>query len=472
MEKEKTLRKSIILRCVLFIGILCIALSIADFFGYRNALFQRYEAYISDILMYASSNIDVDDMAECLRTGEKSEKFEETQALFDNMKDSLNIDYIYVIRPLNTEPVDNIMNIIAGMSSYEKINVPENAVTLGGLTGTDYTPETAEKYLGAADSGDEISFFEEWADRWGLEYTGILSLYDSKGDYFAEICVDVPVDEILGVLLYHVQINVAIILCIGLIFVMMFLHWSKRNITDPLQIIEAKVVELANKSRGQTDPNELVIEMPEIKTKNELQSLSMAITRLSEDLRDYLVKALSARDDAEAAKKKAMEMSDQAIRDPLTGIRNKRGYDAEVKKIEWRIKAEGFKEFGIAVVDLNNLKQINDNFGHEKGDQAIINISGIVCRAFAHSPVFRIGGDEFAVILENDDYTDIDERLKQLDDIFVRLKNDDSLGAWEKISAAVGFSMYDPSVDRNIDNIFKRADQNMYENKKKMKAAG
>lgn len=450
--------------------ILSIVLSIVNFFSYRNALYQRYKDYITDLMAFAASNIDVDDMEICLETNEKSDKFNALQALFDNIKDTYDIDYIYVIIPQNTEPVDNIMNVIAGMSSYEKKYIPENTVTLGGLTGNDYTVETATKYYNAKDSGDEIIFFEEWADRWGVEYTGIKSLYDSNGNYFAELCIDVSVTEIQQVIITHAIMDLLIILVIGTVFMIIFLIWTRRNVTDPIQVMESRVVDLAQRSHDQVEPDSLLIELPEIKTKNELQSLSGAIVKLSHDMKDYMLNALSAKVDAEVAKQKAMEMSEQATRDSLTGIRNRHAYDAEVKKIEWRILSEGFKDFGIAMVDLNYLKKINDTFGHEKGNQAIIRICTIVCKLFSHSPVFRIGGDEFVVILENDDFTSIDDKIKDFNSTLETLKNDASLEPWEQVSAAIGWSMFDPKIDNNVDNVFKRADSNMYENKKKMKA--
>ena len=166
----------------------------------------------------------------------------------------------------------------------------------------------------------------------------------------------------------------------------------------------------------------------------------------------------------------AKELGQQAERDALTGIRNKHAYDKEVEKIEWRIFQDDFRDFGIAMIDLNFLKKINDTFGHEKGNVAIVKICKIICETFKHSPVFRIGGDEFVVILENDDFYHVEETVaafrKQLADI----QDDDTLEPWEKVSAAVGWTKYNPAEDGSVENVFKRADKLMYENKKQMKA--
>ena len=80
------------------------------------------------------------------------------------------------------------------------------------------------------------------------------------------------------------------------------------------------------------------------------------------------------------------------MEDALTGIRNKMAYDYEVEKLEKDL-ADGFNEFGLAMVDLNFLKKSNDTYGHEKGNISIRRLCMLVCEVFEHSPVFRIGGN-------------------------------------------------------------------------------
>lgn len=84
-------------------------------------------------------------------------------------------------------------------------------------------------------------------------------------------------------------------------------------------------------------------------------------------------------------------MSRLATLDSLTGIRNKTAFDEQTKVLTEEIE-RGEKRFGFVLLDLNNLKAINDNFGHEKGDLAIKKLCDIICEVFVHSPVFRVGG--------------------------------------------------------------------------------
>ena len=163
-EIRRPLKYSIILGCLLFILSLCLALNISVYMNQRNSLYERHQAYIRDLLHFVASNMDVDDLKKCVETGQKSEQFHKTQAFLDNIKDSYEISYVYVIIPMNTSDRDNIMNVIAGMSTYEKKYQPDMKVQLGGLTGTDYTAEIAALYYNAMNNRGEITFFEDNLD--------------------------------------------------------------------------------------------------------------------------------------------------------------------------------------------------------------------------------------------------------------------------------------------------------------------
>ena len=162
-------------------------------------------------------------------------------------------------------------------------------------------------------------------------------------------------------------------------------------------------------------------------------------------------------------------MAELASRDSLTGIRNKTAYD---KYIESNKEAflSGDDGFGFAMIDLNFLKKTNDTYGHDKGNILIIKLCQTVCGIFDHSPVFRIGGDEFIVVLKGRDYSDIDALIKQFFEKMDEFERNDSLQPWEKVSAAIGYALYDKEIDSGIEDVFKRADEAMYECKTRMKA--
>ena len=112
---------------------------------------------------------------------------------------------------------------------------------------------------------------------------------------------------------------------------------------------------------------------------------------------------------------------------------------------------------------MNDLKRLNDTYGHEQGNVAIKKTCSLICDVFAHSPVYRFGGDEFVVVIKDRDYDSIEERITQFDEAAKAMKGE----PWERVNAAIGYALYN-GEDTVID-VFRRADHIMYERKKKMK---
>ena len=133
-----------------------------------------------------------------------------------------------------------------------------------------------------------------------------------------------------------------------------------------------------------------------------------------------------------------------------------------------RISSDPGYRFAIAMFDVNNLKGINDKYGHEAGDEYILGSSRLICSFFKHSPVYRVGGDEFIAVLEEEDYTNLNENLSAFRSRLESIWNTETIPE-KRISVASGIAKYDPSVHRNVEDVYKDADAEMYENKKAMK---
>ena len=154
-------------------------------------------------------------------------------------------------------------------------------------------------------------------------------------------------------------------------------------------------------------------------------------------------------------------------RDSLTGLRNTTSYKAWVVDFNKRIESESMS-FGVMVLDLNLLKKTNDTYGHNVGNKLIKAASQIISDTFKRSPVFRIGGDEFVVILQNHDLEEREQLLASFSSVCANTFVDAN-GAKLPISIAKGFSMFDPDTDTKFSDVFNRADDDMYKNKTGMK---
>ena len=158
----------------------------------------------------------------------------------------------------------------------------------------------------------------------------------------------------------------------------------------------------------------------------------------------------------------------RANRDALTGILNKNAYNEMTESIQKRISSGICEEFAIVMLDIDNLKHVNDSFGHGYGDRYIINACAHLCETFRNSAVYRIGGDEFVAVLTGRDYAKkflLMEELRNRSAGFVNEATIESGAA----SFSAGLAVYDPEIDRTVQSVFVRADGLMYEEKKQKK---
>ncbi len=152
-----------------------------------------------------------------------------------------------------------------------------------------------------------------------------------------------------------------------------------------------------------------------------------------------------------------------ATHDALTGLFNRISYDEAME----RHKAElnDASRIGIGIFDLNNLKHVNDTYGHRAGDAYIKACCKAMRKAFAGCDLFRIGGDEFSVILNDVREEDVARMTGALQKNIAEENKRQEL----KIGVAFGYAFYDPQTDKGLGDVFLRADQNMYENKQAAK---
>lgn len=185
---------------------------------------------------------------------------------------------------------------------------------------------------------------------------------------------------------------------------------------------------------------------------DEIGVLSTTVNKLIDHLRGYI-----------------SDLNSLAYVDALTEVRNKGAFDIFCRELQARIDDKNDRpEFAIGIFDSDDLKEINDEYGHEKGDVYLKNSCHLICRVFTRSPVFRIGGDEFAVILQNEDYY----KRESLKRYFVEKSAEICAFAnepWEEICMAVGIAVYNSGEDKTVEDVIRHADQLMYENKHERK---
>jgi len=154
---------------------------------------------------------------------------------------------------------------------------------------------------------------------------------------------------------------------------------------------------------------------------------------------------------------------DIAYHDTLTGAYTLMALNENIHKLEKTA------DYGVAVFDLNSLKYYNDKFGHSVGDYMLTTAANVLSQSFENSKyVYRIGGDEFLIIMPNADLTDFETSINKLEFLQIQASslhfvNGESI----IIEFAYGFALHEE--DETFDSVRKKADANMYSKKNEQK---
>ncbi len=172
-----------------------------------------------------------------------------------------------------------------------------------------------------------------------------------------------------------------------------------------------------------------------------------------------------SRDKLEEEKEASRTFQDMARMDSMTGIRNKHAYTEREAAINQQLREHSLQKLAVLVCDVNGLKIVNDTLGHAAGDQLIKDACAMICNYFTHGTPFRIGGDEFAVLLTGKGYDTMPEVLEEINKkIEANIKE-------KSVVISIGSAVLEPG-DQTLRDVFERADQRMYERKKELKAMG
>ncbi len=218
-----------------------------------------------------------------------------------------------------------------------------------------------------------------------------------------------------------------------------------RTVTQPLKEL-TRVVKECETGRFDTNIN--------IKSEDEVGVLADSFRHMAIALKSYID-----------------VINNQAKTDALTGLNNSSAYSQMEEALNKQIN-DGLVNFTVVVIDVNNLKKVNDSCGHKDGDELIMMVANVIERAFGHRAVFRIGGDEFVAMMRDADEALVMACMDKVNEMLEEHNREFSPEEWRgNVSVAMGMARFSKGIDKSYVDVFNLADERMYQNKRKMKAA-
>ena len=413
---------------------------------------QKFERLFADTYpgQVLGEDIEFDDLAREVQNAYAVYNHEYYMLMFEQANEMFGLTYTYYFAPTG-EGIDVIYILDPTRETKDDVNIDLGVIV-------DEDPEQHDKIWEAWNTGEAPSGYEMYDNEYGKTYAWYYPLY-IDGEKMGLIATEVEVSEYnrtIAINTFRHMLAIAVILSLTSVIALLMID---RRYIKKISHLSRQVESYSqNKDAG-------ISRNIRSEGTDELCVLSNQTSDMILELDNYMKNLVRTHNELSYTRKQVDIQSELARKDALTGIRNRIAYEEELQSLTFRMQQDSIK-FGFAVVDVNFLKLINDTYGHEMGNLAICKCCEIVCHVFKHSPVFRIGGDEFVIILENEDYENAEELIEKFD---VTLEN--AVGEpWEKISAAIGYAVYTPEIDDCVENVFNRADKAMYVRKSEMKA--
>lgn len=313
--------------------------------------------------------------------------------------------------------------------------------------------------------GKDISALEEPVisdGTWGWACTDYKPVYDSRGECVCVVRCDYGMEDIMAE-----RSSIFVSLMVGsVLFTTIVLGVAVWLINGMLiKPIRAMTDEMKKFKPSESDGYDSAGVMKlNIQTNDEIGDIYHGIRDMQKDILDYLKAKTKAENDIRNKNNRIGQLSNETNMDPLTGVGSKSAYLKKVSELNRRLASHELSKIAFIFIDMNNLKYVNDSFGHKAGDHYIRGCCEMVGNVFMNSPVYRIGGDEFVAILEGEDYEDRQALVEKLKSDFEESYERKDVDPWERFSSAVGLAELTPE-DKTLEPVFKRADEAMYEDK-------
>ena len=394
-----------------------------------------------DLASSAAYMLDGDDLIKLTEEDcvNKTKRYQDAYDTLDgfktsNTRNNAEFAYIYLLKQVDEKTFIFTIDVD-----------PEEPAAYG--TPTIYTAALAS-------AGRGIPAFDDtsYIDAWGEYYTAYCPVFTIDGKVAAIVACDCSASWYKNEIVTNVW-SIVLITVVSTVFGIALALILNQRLRRKFNILVKETNDLQNDVDSLINeikmPKEFALdnEQPKLEGKDdELAELRSRVQLMQKEIRSYL----------EYTK-------ELAYIDPLTNMGNRTAYIERLNAFNENINEESI--LSVIIFDINGLKRINDNYGHDIGDKSIIEVGNKVKNVFGSKVSYRIGGDEMVVIIEDNNVDYINELLNRFE-ANMQVFNDRNELPF-KLSVSYGFASYDYEIDKTFNDVFNRADGLMYQNKNK-----
>ena len=440
-KRISTATKYLVLACTFLLAI-NLVLGIVLTSQSKKGMTALLQSKMLDAANIAAASMDGDLMASIssqdAQTG--SENFQKVLSSLRLFLDHMDMKYIYAVKHVSGQS----FVFLADPDPIDPGQFGEPIV---------YTKALEKASQGIA-SVDENPF----SDRWGKFYSAYSPVYDSKGKLVCIIGVDYDAawfEDMIAMHTASILIICTLSVLIGAFIVLLISNRFQRRfriLSDELSSLSDEVnalnKEMAPPEEFHAKPSRQPAEAEEDSPSHvgTFDALENKIKQTRQDMRQY-----------------ASYVHEQDFTDPLTGVGNKMAYQELTRDMDLKI-ADGVADFCIAMFDVDGLRQINDEYGLNAGDQVIFDTATLLLQAFRPETIFRIGSDEFIVLVQDFTAKDLEHSLNVIETA-QRKENSQKDATKQTPSLAKGVAFFDAKQDHTCNDVLKRANKMLKQNK-------
>ena len=421
------------------------------YYRFYNRMIDDYARLARGATNLMAEAVDGDKIEEYVEQNYELEEYREIVSYFKKLKENYpDILYIYVCR-------------IEEDGGHIIFDLDAEGVENGEAYEVGYVFELEEPFASEIPNimaGKETLGYAVHTQEDGFLYSYIRPIYRSDGSYACSACVDFSMDYVQKADSVFTRNLFLILLLIAVILFTAEVVIIQKWVTKPIDELSHCAEKFAYKTEDDRRNNIELLEKVNIHTGDEIETVYEMLKNVTTDSYMATANLSLAINDILDKDEQISEISKQAYQDSLTNVGSSSAFRRECEMLDEEIE-EDMAKFGLIIFDINNLKYVNDTCGHDRGNDYIKGCCKIICEHFKHSPVFRIGGDEFAVVVRSRDYAEREELLRAVEEAFEKAYHNPDARPWERYSASAGIAVYTPG-DGSVHQVLKRADEQMY----------